>query len=219
MRTRAAGVALAALLAGCSGRAPLPSTVEPAVATAAVETTAPDRPLHALFEWRIQDGEARFSGRGSARIEPPYRARLDLFGPRGDGYLSAALVDDEVRLPAGAGDAPLPPPALMWAVLGVVAPPDDAVLVGTRETDEESELHYDVRDSRLRYVLRGGLLRAVYWDGGGRRMVVELSGSADARLPREAVYRDWSGYTELRTNLERVDEAEPFSPEIWTPGA
>lgn len=209
---------IAIVMTGCAGRAPLPSTVDPTAAATAVEATAPDRPLQAVFEWRILDGDARFSGRGAARIQPPYRARLDLFGPRGEGYLSAALVDDEVHLPAGVGDVPLPPPALMWAMLGVVAPPDRAELVGTRTTAGGAQLHYDVDDSRLRYVLEGSRLRSVHWDGGGRRMVVELSGAADAALPREAVYRDWSGYTELRTKLEEVHEAEPFPPEIWSPG-
>jgi hypothetical protein len=191
--------------------------VEPATAAAAIRETAPDRPLRAIFAWRVLDGEARFSGRGAARIEPPYRARLDLFGPRGDTYLTAALVASELRLPPRVEAGPLPPPALMWAVLGVVAPPDGAELVGTRQSEGGSELYYRFEGGLLRYALRDGRLRSVAWEGPGGKRAAELQGSV-AGLPREAVYRDWSGYTELVLNLERVDEVEPYPPEIWTPG-
>ncbi|NIP78984.1 MAG: hypothetical protein GWM90_07200, partial [Gemmatimonadetes bacterium] len=90
---------VAVLLPGCAGRS-VPETVDPSAAADAIARTAPDRPLRVRFDWRILDGEARFSGEGVARIEPPYRARLDLFGPQGEGYLSAALVAGELRLPA-----------------------------------------------------------------------------------------------------------------------
>jgi hypothetical protein len=104
-------------------------------------------------------GRGRFNGRGVARIEPPYHARLDLFGPRGDTYLSAALVDDQIRLPPGVQAVQLPPPALMWAVLGVVAPPAEAVLVGTRQDPERAELYYELEDSTSA-VRAGGRLAA-----------------------------------------------------------
>ena len=131
-RIPCAVAALAAvLLSGCAGRS-VPDTVEPAVAAEVVASTAPDRPLRVIFSWRALERDARFDGSGAARLEAPYRARLDLFGPTGDGYLSAALVEQELRLPAGTPPVRLPPPAMMWAVLGVVAPPPRAVLRGTR---------------------------------------------------------------------------------------
>jgi hypothetical protein len=208
-------LALAAL-AGCAAHAP-PTTVDPATAADAVAATQPDRPLRVVFEWRALEGEARFNGRGVARIEPPYRARLDLFGPRGDTYLSAALVDDQIRLPPGVQAVQIPPPALMWAVLGVVAPPAEAVLVGTRQDPERAELHYELEGGTLRYVLEGGLLRSVRWDGAGRRMTVELRGQAGYGLPTQAVFRDQAAVTELMLNLESVDEVDAHSPDIWWP--
>ena len=42
---------------------------------------------------------------------------------------------------------------MMWAVLGVVAPPDDAVLAGTREHGDRLELFYRVDGSVLRSVI------------------------------------------------------------------
>lgn len=220
VRVAAAAVAgLTLLLPGCASRG-LPDTIDPAVAERAIAATAPDRPLRVVFDWTILEaGGARFTGSGAARMEPPYRARLDLFGPRGDGYLSAALVGTDLRLPRSAPGVALPPPAMMWAVLGVVAPPADAVLVGTRVNPDRTELYYDVDESRLRYTLMGGRLTAARWDGRGRRMAVALTGSVEPGLPASAFFRDASAGTELKLNLEQVDEVEPHPPEIWTPGA
>lgn len=206
------------MVAACATHTPPPTTVEPATETAAREATAPDRPLRVVFQWRAMEGDARFSGDGVARIEPPYSARLDLFGPRGDTYLVAALVGSDLRLPPGVAAVEIPPPALMWAVLGVVAPPERAVLTGTRETGDRAELYYDVDSARLRYVLEDGRLRSAQWDDGGRRRTVELRGVASHNLPAQATYRDLAAVTELILNPETVDESEPYPPEIWRPG-
>lgn len=212
---RIAVLATVAALAGCALHR-VPTTLDPAAADRAVRGTAPHRPLRVIFDWRALDGTARFSGEGAARIEPPYRARLDLFGAHGEGYLSAALVESELRLPGGGG-AVLPPPAMIWSVLGVVRPPEAAVLQGTREDDGTVELYYATDDGRLRYVLEQGRLRSVEWRRGGQRMMVELDGELMG-LPTTAMYRDWANNTELHLELESVDEVEPFPPEIWTPG-
>lgn len=216
MRARRIGVvAVAAALSACSGIR-VPPTLDPGAARRAIDMTAPDRPLRAVFGWRILDGDARFSGRGAARVEPPYRARLDLFGPNGEGYLSAALVGTDLRL-LGEPDRALPPPALIWSVLGVIRPPDEATLLGTREEAGRLELVYGVADSRLRYTVEDGSLRTVEWRGGGRRMVVLLKGGAGG-LPDVSFYRDWSQNTELQTELETVEEVDPYPADIWTLG-
>jgi hypothetical protein len=209
--------ALAVGLAACAARS-VPATADPATAAAAVEATAPDRALQVVFDWQALEGEARFTGQGVARIQPPYRARLDLFGPRGDTYLSAALVDNELRIPAGVTGVQIPPPALMWAVLGVVAPPQDAVLAGTREEGDRAELYYKTDGGMLRYVLERGRLLSAQWDGRGRRLAVELRGEAAFGLPVRSVYRDAAAATELMLNLESVHEVDPHPPEIWSPG-
>lgn len=215
--TRLAPIAIgAAMIAGCAARG-IPATLDPATAEAAVAGTAPGATLRVVFDWRALDGDARFNGQGVARVEPPYQARLDLFGPRGDTYLSAALVDDELRLPPGVEAVQIPPPALMWAVLGVVAPPRSARLVGTREDGGRSELYYEVGEGLIRYVVENGRLRSARWDGPGQRMSVDLRGEAGHGLPTQATYRDVTAVTELMLNLESVDEVEPFSPDIWRP--
>jgi hypothetical protein len=202
---------------GCATHT-LPDTVEPATAATAIEATAPDRPLRVVFAWGAVEGEARFSGEGVARIQPPYHARLDLFGPRGDTYLSAALVDAEIRLLPGVQATQLPPPPLMWAALGVVAPPAEAVLVGTRETPGRAELYYEMDGGILRYALEDGVLRSARWEGAGRRMIVELRGVASYGLPAQGVFRDVTAAVELTLNLESVDEVDPYPSDIWAPG-
>jgi YD repeat-containing protein len=182
-----------------------------------VARTAPDRPLQVVFDWTALDGSARFSGSGAARIEPPYHARLDLFGPRGEGYLSAALVSNDIRLPSGTSAVALPPAAMMWAVLGAVMPPDDARLVGTRSDAHRTELYYDAEGSRLRYTLVDGRLSTATWEGAGRRMAVALTGLVEPGLPRDAFYRDASSHTELKLTLNRVSEVESYPPDIWVP--
>jgi hypothetical protein len=216
MRASRIGVMVAAAaLSACSGIR-VPPTLDPGVARRAIDLTAPDRPLRAVFGWRILDGDARFSGEGAARVEAPYRARLDLFGPNGEGYLSAALVGTDLRLP-GEPDRALPPPAMIWSVLGVIRPPDGAMLLGTRDEAAELELVYGVADSRLRYTVQAGRLRLAEWRGGGRRMVVELRGGTGG-LPEVSFYRDWAQNTELQTELETVEEVDPYPADIWTLG-
>lgn len=213
----AAMISIAVLLSACAGRS-IPETADPAVAEEAVAATAPERPLRVVFSWRALARDARFHGSGAARIEPPYRARLDLFGPNGDGYLSAALVDQELRFPPGTAAVQLPPPGMMWALLGVVAPPAGAELRGTRVEPGRTELFYAVDGGILRYDLRGGRLAAAEWEGNGARMDVRLDGAAEHDVPRRALFRDLSAFTELELNLEQVDEVEPYPPDIWTPG-
>ena len=107
---------------------------------------------------------------------------------------------------------------MMWAVLGTVAPPDGATLAGTSTEEAAAELFYAVGESRLWYRLEQGRLADVAWEGDGRRMNVELSGQAAEGLPAQAVFRDWSGYTELRISVEQVEEVDGFPADIWSPG-
>ena len=59
------------------------------------------RPARILFSWSLSDRDARFQGRGVARVEPPFKARLDLFYGNGETIARAALVDDDLRIPLG----------------------------------------------------------------------------------------------------------------------
>jgi len=216
-------IALAvALSTACAGSASAPAQAPPtaAVDTAAAQEAAAqnrlDGPVEIQFEWALQERDSRFSGEGVTRVAPPDRARLDLFGPRGEGYLSAAFVEGEVRLPRGASSSPLPPTALLWSALGVFQPPDGARLVATRRAGDTLELDYAAEAEKWRYRFIEGRLRRVEWtaDRGGRR-TVELDGTAAHGLPGKAVYKDWPQFVELRLTLNEAVSVDGFSPDIW----
>src|SRR5215207_7239487 len=86
----------AVLLAGCATAGIPEVTGEPVVdgTTVAADLRAaalPMGPFQVNFSWSLEEGGSRASGRGVVRVEAPERIRLDLFGPRGETYLVAAL--------------------------------------------------------------------------------------------------------------------------------
>jgi len=220
MQTRRAirAILLASVPACASGGPPPPArSVDPAVAERVIATTAVERPVEVEFSWTLQEREARFTGDGLGRIAPPHHARIDLFGPRGEAYIAAALVDLDLRLPEGIGDVPLPPPALFWTVLGVLRPPPDAELVASSGTGADPELEYARTGEVWRFRFRDGRLRSAEWTGqaDGRR-TVEIQGDATHGLPAQATYRDWPAFRELRLTVRRVLEVDAFPAAIWS---
>jgi hypothetical protein len=198
------------------------SPTDAELARAAIAATTPRTPVQLVFDWKLRDRDARFSGQGVARIEAPYRARLDLFGPRGESYLSAAIVDASLRVPEALREraAMVPPPALLWSALGVVAPPADGRLTGVRRSGGETRLEYLRGDERWRFTLVDQRLRSAELDRpGAARQAVELKGTGALGLPKQAVFRDYATFRELTLTLDRAHEAQSFPPDIWSPGA
>ncbi|MBX6365066.1 MAG: hypothetical protein IRZ00_14450 [Gemmatimonadetes bacterium] len=231
---RRAGVArwlggVLVVVAGCAPRTPAtttpasqptPPAADAALEREAVAATALRQPVQLVFDWNLRDRDARFGGRGSARVEPEYKARLDLFGPRGEGYFSAAVVDTTLRVPAAVAErVPVPPPALLWSTLGVLHPPADARLTATRREGAATRLEYTRGDERWRFTLEDGRLRRAELDRSGGRQTVELKGTAELGLPKQAVYRDYAAFRELTLTLDHANAAQPFPPDTWTPGA
>ncbi|NLG62917.1 MAG: hypothetical protein GX539_11805 [Candidatus Cloacimonetes bacterium] len=193
----------------------------PLIAQRLVEATTVGEPLHITFDWSLREREARYNGAGAARVQPPYRGRLDLFGPRGETYLIATIDHGRIDLPQGAERDALPPPALLWAALGVLYPPDGAQLTGTSTTGEgaegqETQLEYRLGDERWRFRLVGDMLRSAEWQNGsdGRR-TVELDGTISPGLPQRARYRDWIAFRELELNIRTAEPTEAFSDDVF----
>jgi len=193
----------------------------PLIAQRLVEATAVSAPMHVTFDWSLRDREARFNGAGAARVQPPYRGRLDLFGPRGELYLVAAIDGNNMELPVGAERDALPPPALLWAALGVLYPPDGARLTGTSTSgssagEQETRLEYQLGDERWRFRLVGDMLRSAEWQNGsdGRR-TVELEGTVSPGLPQRARYRDWIAFRELELNIRTAEPTDAFSDDVF----
>lgn len=232
-RRRLAGTAAAfagsaaLLLAACAGAAVAPAgePVPDPTGTAAALTSGsvPTSPRQINFDWTLVESGSRVSGRGVVRLQPPDRLRLDLFGPRNETYLSAALVGSDARLPAGApDDVPIPSPALLWAGLGVIHPPRGATLEGVSTSGDATILRYreGAGGDLYEYTVSNGTPRRLrQLQRIGPRGPVETVGLewSDAGEIVRATYRDWSAFRDLTLDIVSSAEAEPFPENIWTP--
>ena len=215
--------AACAVLGACAP--PPPAVVAPAPDAEQLALTLEDRtaltgPIRVVFAWQLNEAGVRVSGTGVARIEPPYKARLDLFMGNGETLARAALVDGDLRLPPGTPEGLLPPADLMWGVLGVFRPRLGIELLGAERMEggalrlryrypDSDELHYNVMDGEVRSL---ELL-----DGGDVVQRVDLRGEGGASVPQEATYRNLAAFRELKLTRERVERVEAYPPDIWDP--
>ncbi len=222
LRRAAIPTLVTSALAACVTTPPPPPTpVADAEQTALAleDHTGLREPVRIVFTWGLNEAGIRLHGRGVARIEPPYKARLDLFLGNGETVVRAAMVDEELRLPPGAPRNILPPPDLMWGVLGVFHPDSATSLVGGEASPDRSlRLSYLYADGReLRYTVAGGRVRRVErLDESGRvveRVALELE--EGSRYPVAATYRNVPAFRELKIVRESVEQVEPYPPDIW----
>jgi hypothetical protein len=200
--------------------APAPNPEQ--VALALEDKTALKEPVRIVFGWQLNEAGIRVQGRGVARIEPPYKARLDLFLNNGETVVRAALVDGDLRLPPGAPENILPPADLMWGVLGVFRPLYGTELLGADRLEGDAlQLRYRYADAReLRFRVEGGRVRAVETVQAGHTVErVELGLEEDSRYPLEATYRNLAAFRELKLTRETVEQVESYPPDIWDPAS
>lgn len=222
-----AALSLTALTVGCAARAPRPvgePVADPEALVARFHTgTAPGSPRQAAFAWTLEEAGSRVAGRGVVRYVAPDRLRLDLFGPRGETYLAAALVEDEFRLPpAAAQGVALPSPALLWAALGIFRAPPGGALSTATAGEAEASLLYRAGEDGFDFTARevGDDLRLVAVERIGPSGVLEtvrLDYAADGDL-RRTRYRDWSAFRDLTFELESIKDVDSFPEAIWSPG-
>ncbi len=152
-------------------------------------------------------------------MEPPYKARLDLFTGKGETVLRAALVDDVLRLPPGVESQEIvPPPPLLWAALGVFRPGNLAYLNGGESVGESRvRLDYGYGGGEgVRYYLIGDDVDEVeLLRGGDVAEVVAVEGSDDHPFPRETVYRNLGEFRELTLTLDVYEHVDVYPPDIW----
>jgi hypothetical protein len=216
-------VALLALSVACGPRrlaviAPI-ADAEGAATQIRGETSLSE-PLRIVFAWQLNEGGQRVRGRGVARVEPPYKARLDLFLHNGETVISAAMVEGDLRLPEGAPHDILPPPDLMWGALGVFRPHAGTHLLGAdRLEGDATRLRYGYEDGKeLHYEVVGASVRSLeVLDRGQVVQRVRLEPVAGDRYPVEATYRNMADFRELRLERESLQVVEPFDSEIWDP--
>lgn len=182
--------------------------------------TSLGEPLRIRFEWQLNEGGQRVRGQGVARVEPPYRARLDLFLDNGETVISAAMVDGELRLPPGSSNDILPPPDLLWGALGVFRPHAGTELLGAERLEgDATRFRYGYADgTELHYEVIAGALRTLEVIERGRVVQrVELAPEEGDRYPVEATYRNLAAFRELRLARESLQVVAPFDEDIWDP--
>jgi hypothetical protein len=213
---------LLAIAAGCASVEPAPAEAPMnagQLAASASAASAPDAPYRIVFEWSLNEPSMRIQGRGVARIEPPYRARLDLFARNGERVTAAALVDGEFRLPEGLPNL-LPPPTLFWGALGVFRPDAGMGLAGGNwRSDGTAELRYLPGEAaEMTFRLNGNAIQEIVIARGGRTTEdLRLRRGEGERFPREATYRDLTRTRELRMTIESVEQVETYPGDVWTP--
>jgi hypothetical protein len=187
--------------------------------------TLPEGPRQGNFAWTLDEAGSRLRGQGVVRFHAPDRLRLDLFGPRGETYLAAALVDEEFRMPAAAAPqgVPLPSPALLWAALGVVRPPAGAALLSASATEVEAALRYELTDREIleyrgRRTDQGLVLTRV--DRIGPRGTLEtIQLERDAERLTRTRYRDVAAFRDLTLEFQSIAPAAAFPETVWRPDA
>lgn len=227
-RCATATLALLTAQLACAPRIAAPvgaPAADPAVlATEIARGTAHPQPRQLGFAWALNESGTRVNGSGVVRVVAPERARLDLFGPRNETYLAAALVGEQLRLPSAAPTAgvPLPSPALLWAALGVVRPPAAAELVAATRTDSTATLRYRTAGGELfQYqvaTLSGAPRLAQLERSSGSNVLetVRIERGPAGELGRVR-YRDWSAFRDLTLDVESVKDVASFPESIWTP--
>lgn len=217
---------LLVLASGCAARAaaaPGEPVPDPAgTAEALTAATTPTERRQVTFGWTLEEAGSRVRGRGVVRLQPPDRLRLDLFGPRNETYLAAALVGDEAKLPPAArSDVVIPSPALLWAGLGVIRPPRNSTLQAATASGEVTVLRYRADDGEVyEYSVANApaprLEQLQRIGSRGPLETVRLAWSEAGELSR-ANYRDWSAFRDLRLEIESNVAAEEFPEVIWSP--
>jgi hypothetical protein len=190
----ALGVVVAA--AGCAPRlAPLGGEVAPV----SLPRTEMERGYRQIFfDWEYADPDMNGKGNGVARVASPDSARLDFFLAGGFAGGSAVLIGDSLQLPGiDMFRRLIPPPPLMWAVLGRSAFP---VMHDTAIRRDGAFLRADT------------LVRLERVDGA--RIAEWVERGAGDRLE----YRQEASRRSLRIHVTRVDTVEGFDASIWSLG-
>jgi hypothetical protein len=192
---------------------PLSATAFRAVAA----RTAPAEPVALYFHWRYDDGSAPVRGRGAARVAPPDSLRLDIGVPV-LGRATLVLAGDSVwTQPAAMVSHVLPERATLWAMFGVIEPPQDATQIEVGEAADRRLYRLTARDGVVTTLeLRGDTLLGATQQRGPRligRLV--LTRDSVGGLVRAAATDPEHGLRFV-VDLDRREAArESFPTEIW----
>lgn len=194
---------------GCAPRAvPLKGAPAPDRTLPVLQLAAGHRKI--VFHWDYQENSLMVSGDGAIRVASPDSARVDLFLTGGILLGKATLIGDKLDAPNQAQvEKVLPPPAMMWAVLGRLAIP---ALPDTVITADGDIVYADIgRPVAWRVTIKGNRLMQLARLSGGRIAEV-VTRDEGGRLLYEV-----PGRRKLWLGISRDDEVPAFDASIWRP--
>jgi hypothetical protein len=214
---------VALLLAAACGPKPGPVVpagvfvpASPAEFRSVAARTAPGGPLLLTIRWRYDDGETPVSGRGAVRLVPPDSLRLDVGMPI-LGRATLVLAGDSVwAQPDRIVSQVLPNRALVWAMFGVVRPPDGLASVERSQTADHRVYRVAGADGIVTTLeLRGDTLLGAS-QARGERPVGRLELTRDsAGMIVRAEATDFEHSARFVVNVEHREAGGPFPHEIW----
>lgn len=214
------------LLAACAaGGGAGPGSVGPALdaqAVAAAASVANRIPETAQlnFEWSLREPNLNVHGEGVVRVQPPARARVDLFLGEGTSVLAVALVGDDLRVPRGAPRGVIPSAPLLWATFGIFRPGDASVILGAEQVGERVRLRYRLPDSNEihYYLVEHRVVRVEMYVDDELVHEVDLDVPDPTQLATESIYRNNPSFRELKVSVSTVEKMNGFPERIWSPG-
>jgi hypothetical protein len=165
-----------------------------------------------VFDWEYSDQDMKGTGNGVARVASPDSARLDFFLAGGLIGGNAVLIGDSLQLPGiDLFRRLIPPPTLLWAVLGRSAFP---VTRDTAVRREDMFLRADLgKPIQWRATFRSDSLIRLERVDGDRvvEWIEHLSG-------RRIEYRQESARRSLKLQITRMEPVDSFDASIWSLG-
>ena len=210
------------LVAACS-RPPAPVVpegaflpVSPDSFRAAAARTAPGTPALLAIHWTYDDGDAPLSGRGAVHLAPPDSLRLDVGIPI-VGRATLVLAGDSAwSRPGTLVQQVLPSRSLVWAMFGVVRPPDRVVSVERNVTADHRTWRVADADGIVTTLdLRGDTLLGASEARGGQALGrLDLTRDAAGAIVR-AEATDVEHGARFTVNVDHRETGGAFPSEIW----
>jgi hypothetical protein len=220
---RCHGAAAVLLLAAACARPPAPLApegefvpVSPGEFRVMAARTTPGARALLAIHWRYDDGDAPISGRGAVRLAPPDSLRLDV-GVQIVGRATLVLAGDSAWTRPGALlDQVAPNRGMLWAMFGVVRPPDGLASIERGQASDRRLYRIASGDGTVTTLeLRGDTLLGAT-QARGRRLIGRLALTRDAGgwiVRAEAT--DLEHGSRFTMDVDRREAGGPFPDEIW----